>query len=565
MEPSGVRGVARSVRARIVVSILVVAALGMAVAGAVTIFVQRERVLSQIDERLAHTATDIRQAAKSGDAAGVTPTTVRELLTTTMARVVPDHNESTIGVVDGEAALVPAADLPFRLDDDPSFLARVLPEARRDTAVVGTADTSVGTLRYVIVPVSVEDDPEEGLYISAYNVSAELEEVRDAFTTYAIVAVGALVVIGLVGWFVAGRLLRPIRSLQETAARISVSDLSERIPVEGTDDVSDLTRTVNGMLDRLEESFTSQQRLLDDVSHELKTPLTIVRGHLELMDAERPDEVRATREIAIEELDRMDTLVIDIGLLVKSRNPDFVRSAPTDVAELTEMVHQKASILSGTHQWLLGEVAGVTIDADTARLTQAWLQLAENASKYSDADGSIRIGSSLESDAAGRPCVDLWVLDDGPGIPPDAQVRIFDRFTRAQEGRGIEGSGLGLAIVAAIAEAHGGTVLLDSEPGSGSRFTIRLPLVRTATDVPVMPDDEPFDLPRYSQPPAPAITEASDAAGPATEAVDAGPAESATDAGTDTDTSHPEESMPSTAARFDDIIATARRHPGRRG
>ncbi|KQQ95682.1 hypothetical protein ASF62_04075 [Leifsonia sp. Leaf325] len=476
MESIRLRDVARSVRMRIVVSILVVTALGMTVAGVVTIFVQRERVLAQIDTRLAGTADDIRLAATTGDAAGELPSSVRELLNTAMARIIPDTNESTVGVIDGTAALVPAADLPFRLDDDPAFLARVLADARGGEVVVGTIDADAGTLRYVVVPVSIDGDPQTGLYVSAYNVSAELAEVRDAFTTYAIVAAGALVVIGLVGWFVSGRLLRPIRSLRETAARISVSDLSERIPVSGTDDVSDLTRTVNTMLDRLENSFLSQRRLLDDVSHELKTPLTIVRGHLELMDADEPDEVRATRDIAIDELDRMDNLVVDIGLLVKSRNPDFVRASPTDIAELTEMVHQKASMLSGTHAWLLGDVAEVEASVDAARLTQGWLQLADNAAKYSATFTPIEIGSSVVTDAAGHPAVELWVLDEGEGIALDAQERIFDRFTRVQEGRGIDGSGLGLTIVAAIAEAHNGSVQLESTPGSGSRFAIRLPL-----------------------------------------------------------------------------------------
>ncbi|KQO99579.1 sensor histidine kinase [Leifsonia sp. Leaf264] len=476
MESIRLRDVARSVRMRIVVSILVVTALGMTVAGVVTIFVQRERVLAQIDTRLAGTADDIRQAARTGDADGNLPSSVRDLLGTAMARIIPDTNESTVGVIDGAAALVPAADLPFRIDDDPAFLARVLSDARSDTAVVGTIDADAGTLRYVVVPVAIDGDPQTGLYVSAYNVSAELAEVRDAFTTYAIVAAGALVVIGLVGWFVSGRLLRPIRSLRETATRISVSDLSERIPVSGNDDVSDLARTVNTMLDRLENSFLGQRRLLDDVSHELKTPLTIVRGHLELMDPEAPDDVRATREIAIEELDRMDSLVIDIGLLVKSRNPDFVRPAPTDVAELTEMVHQKASMLSGTHAWLLGEVAEVETSVDAARLTQAWLQLADNAAKYSPTFTPIEIGSTIVTDDVGAQFVELWVLDEGDGIAEDAQERIFDRFTRMQEGRGIEGSGLGLAIVSAIADAHAGSVRLDSTVGAGSRFAIRLPL-----------------------------------------------------------------------------------------
>ncbi|MEJ3403293.1 HAMP domain-containing sensor histidine kinase [Rathayibacter sp. YIM 133350] len=474
MDGFRLRDAARSVRARIVVSILLVTAIGMAVAGAVTIFVQRERVLAQVDVRLTQTADNIREAAATAPSGGAGPMTVRELLAAAMSRVVPDHNESTVGIVDGRAALVPASDVAFRLDRDDAFIDGVIANADPRRVVIGTTDAAPGTLRYVIVPVSVDGVDQTGLYVSAYNVSAELEEVRDAFTTYAVVVVLALFIIGLVGWVVSGRLLAPIRSLRETAARISGSDLSERIPVDGTDDVSDLTRTVNGMLDRLEHSFVSQRRLLDDVSHELKTPLTIVRGHLELMDANAPDDVRVTREIAINELDRMDTLVVDIGLLVKSGNPDFVRPGEADIAILTEMVHQKAAMLSGAHAWLLGETAEMHAVVDASRLTQAWLQLADNAAKYAPTFTAIEIGSTLVTDASGRPCLDLWVLDEGDGIPLEAQERIFERFARVQEGRGIEGSGLGLSIVRAIAEAHGGTVALNSTLGVGSRFAIRL-------------------------------------------------------------------------------------------
>src|SRR5690606_7559655 len=109
---------------------------------------------------------------------------------------------------------------------------------------------------------------------------------------------------------------------------------------------SDLSRTFNAMLDRLQRSFDTQRRLLDDVSHELRTPITIVRGHLELLDPSGPADVADTRDLAIDELDRMNVLVDDIALLVKTSRPDFLQSAPVDVAELTELVLAKARALS---------------------------------------------------------------------------------------------------------------------------------------------------------------------------------------------------------------------------
>jgi signal transduction histidine kinase len=329
----------------------------------------------------------------------------------------------------------------------------------------------VGELRYVIIPVRIGDDTSRGLYVAAYSLNAELAEIRDGLTIYFVVAALALVAVGLVGWFVAGRLLRPIRSLRETAARISSTDLAERITVVGADDVSELTVTVNDMLDRLDEAFTGQRLLLDDVGHELKTPITILRGHLELIEPDSPEDVRATRDLVLDELDRMSGLVQGIALLAKTRIPDFVRSEPMDVAELANAVFAKASALSSEREWSLDASAAGTVVADPARITQAWLQLAENAVKYSPRGSTIVIGST----ARGGDEVELWVRDQGRGVEREQLVTIFQRFARAGGERGVDGAGLGLSIVQAIAEAHGGRAFAESELGVGSRFVILIP------------------------------------------------------------------------------------------
>src|SRR5450759_671415 len=134
--------------------------------------------------------------------------------------------------------------------------------------------------RYLIIPVTVAGDPSTGLYVAAYDLDAELGSVADSFQTYIRVALIALALVGLVAWFVAGRLLRPIRLLRDAAAGSSTAaDLTERIPVTGRDDVSELATAINAMFDRLQDSAKSQVRLLNDVGHELKTPITIIRGH----------------------------------------------------------------------------------------------------------------------------------------------------------------------------------------------------------------------------------------------------------------------------------------------
>lgn len=460
---------------------LLVAALGMTAAGLAAYLIQRERVLSQIDDRLTATVEGLQFIAEGGDDE-VPPTTVLAFLSDAMKRVLPDHNESTLGIVDGEARLRPSS-VEFDLDSDAAFVERIVGEANPDGVVRGTADTTRGTLRYVIIPVAIQGDDSTGSYVSAYDLDAELAEINEAFRTYAWVAAGALVIVGLVGWYVSGRLLRPLRLLRQTASEIGENDLTSRIPADGTDDVSDLSRTFNAMLDRLQRSFDTQRRLLDDVSHELRTPITIVRGHLELLDARSPSEVDATRELAIDELDRMNGLVDDIALLVKTSRPDFLRREPVEVAELTELVLAKASALSPDHEWALAGSAHAVVELDPARVTQAWLQLAENAAKYAPPGTPISIGSVVIHDD-GASTLELWVRDRGPGIPQEQLDWIFDRFARVEVGRGVDGSGLGLSIVAAIAAAHGGRAYARNPTGGGARVAICLPLHDDAWEVP---------------------------------------------------------------------------------
>jgi signal transduction histidine kinase len=276
-------------------------------------------------------------------------------------------------------------------------------------------------------------------------------------------------VVTLVGWLVAGRLLRPIRLLRHTAQRISETDITDRIPVHGHDDVSELGRTFNAMLDRLQTAFQTQRDFLDDAGHELRTPLTIVRGHLELLDPHNPEETVETRQLVLDELDRMRRMVDEIVLLAKAQRPDFVTLGPVDVAELIGTVLEKASALAD-RDWRADRRGPGVLIGDEQRLTQALLQLAENAAKFGQPGDLVAIGGSVSG-----PVARLWVRDSGPGISPADRERIFDRFGRAADGSRGEGSGLGLAIVRAIAGAHGGRVLLDSRVGVGSTFTLELP------------------------------------------------------------------------------------------
>ncbi|WP_308466577.1 sensor histidine kinase [Rathayibacter soli] len=460
-----------SVRSRIVVTILLVAALGLLASGVATFFVQRQRALSQVDTDLVRSVTDLKAVASRESPQAKT---VDQLLRDAIQQNAPAQNESVLGIIDGKAALMPAGSLPFRMDEDKALVQRFVSEAHPPNVVMGTAKTPTATIRYIIVPVSVAGDTSTGLYIAAYDLDAILQAIAESFQIYAFVAAGALIVIGVVAWFVAGRLLRPLRLLGEAAARNSARDLTQRIPVTGNDDISRLTATINLMFDRLEQSFTAQRRLLDDVGHELKTPITIVRGHLELMDATQQRDVEATRELAIDELDRMNELVAQISLLAESRGPGFVVRRPVDLEELTTLTLAKASVLAPARPWSIEGTATGEAELDIHRVTQAWLQLAENAVKYSTPGGAIRLGSGR---AKGRLQDELrfWVRDEGPGIAADERARVFERFVRLDASRDANGSGLGLAIVSAIVSAHGGGVELSTSP-HGSTFTMRIPV-----------------------------------------------------------------------------------------
>ncbi len=398
---------------------------------------------------------------------------------TALARIIPDPNEGTLGYLNGSLEWV-SRDATLPLQDDPAFVEAVAPFTLASDLTYTSIDTDAATYHVAIAPVTTS--PEGALVLGgdasgasdvaalvlAYDLDQELGLFLHAFEIYAIVAAIAWLVVSAAAWVIAGRLLRPIGTLAATASRIGRDDLTERIPVTGSDDVSAMTASVNGMLDRLEGAFRAQSDLLNDVSHELRTPITVVRGHLELMDEQDPQDAREVRDLSIGELDRMASLVADLLTLAKADRPDFVVARPTDVSDVVTATLEKATSL-GERQWVLGERADAVVALDRDRITQALLQLAANAVKFSEPDSAITIGAVID-DADLR----LWVQDQGIGIPPEDQARVFERFAQSKNHER-EGSGLGLSIVTAIAHAHHGRVDVASTPGEGSTFTLVLP------------------------------------------------------------------------------------------
>jgi signal transduction histidine kinase len=271
---------------------------------------------------------------------------------------------------------------------------------------------------------------------------------------------------------VAGRVLAPIRLVRQTAERIGESDLTQRLRVTGADDVAALAHTFNHMLDRLESAFTTQRRFLDEVAHELRTPITVVRGHIELMGDGEKERIE-TQALVVDELDRMNRIVEDLLLLAKAQRPDFLTVGETHLTDLVVEVVAKAGALGDRH-WRVAEVSEAIVLVDGQRLTQALIQLAANAVRHTRDGDIVEMGSALRGDR-----ILLWVRDTGPGVDPEDRERIFGHFAQARRISSLDptgtGIGLGLAIVREIAEAHGGTVRVEDAFGGGAQFVLDLP------------------------------------------------------------------------------------------
>jgi two-component system, OmpR family, sensor kinase len=301
------------------------------------------------------------------------------------------------------------------------------------------------------------------------NLGQERREIEEATQIAAGVSLVVLLIASALAWVIAGRVLAPLRTLQTTAHAITETDLTQRIEVQGDDEIAELGRTFNAMLDRLEAAFASQRAFVSDAGHELRTPITIVRGHLELL-GDDPREREETVALVTDELDRMARFVDDLLLLARAEQADFLHLAPLDLDVLTDELYNKAKALADRDWRLSGRGTG-TVTADRQRLTQAVMQLAQNAAQHTRDGDRIALGSAID-DGAAR----LWVADSGPGIPAAERDEIFERFRRGGDGRRrSEGAGLGLAIVRAIAEAHGGRVELETREGAGATFTLIVP------------------------------------------------------------------------------------------
>ncbi len=455
-------------RARVLVYLIALAAGAVAVSGVVAYALELRSIDRGIDDDLALRAQSFLTLAAEGNAeTHAAYASAADVLKAGVSQVIASPTESAVGHADGVALFVPSYPDRLHLEDDPAFLSAAEVDPAADI-VVRSVTTDRTEYHYVSVPIVSRDNALLATFTVATDRGALVEDLNHTFAIYLVAGGLALVLIGAIAWVTVGRLLRPISLLDETARDISETDLGRRIPIVGHDDLARLSHTVNAMLDRLENAFSTQRQLLDDAGHELRTPLAVMRTNLELLEPRDGEQVTATQELLLDEVAMMSRLVDDLVILAKADRPEFVHRAEVDLGEFTDAVYSRAQAL-GDREWSLDARGTGRFEGDSQRLTQAWMQLVANAVKFSDPGSAVSLGSAIDDEH-----VRLWVKDAGRGIPREEHERVLGRFHRLDPE--VEGAGLGLPIVAAIATAHEGRVELESAVGVGSIFTIVLPV-----------------------------------------------------------------------------------------
>ena len=460
-----------SIRVRIMWTMVLLAGIALAASGAVVTVLQEHNIRANATEQLQRILNQFRSQAASGiyPATGEQFMDSSQALETFLSRSIMGEAEGELGFVGTTIAWVASPDVELRPEDDQELLAAVADYVSGNTAIIEPIRTRSAEYIVLVAPISVGAD--HGALLHVIDLGVSLREFRNTMLLYGVTAFITLALIAVLAWLAADRLLRPIEDLRKAAQSIDERDLKTRVPVRGRDDLAALAVTMNRMLDRIERSVEGQRELLDDVGHELRTPITVVRGHLELVDPHDEEDVRQTRALVLDELDRMGVLVNDLLELARASTTDFVQMVPCQIAELTEQVFEKARALE-ERPWSLESTADIETSADPIRITQAWLQLAANAVKYSDPGSPVALGSAVHGNE-----VHLWVRDQGIGIAPQDIERVRQRFGRIDTaGWEVPGSGLGLSIVETIVTAHGGSLDIESTLGEGSLFTLRLPI-----------------------------------------------------------------------------------------
>lgn len=369
-------------------------------------------------------------------------------------------NEGTVLVASAQLRGEPPLVDPAEVLDDPT-------EAAGEFA---TVDGDGHDSRYRVAATEVDGDR---VLVAAYALS-DVDESLEAQRRILVVVIPVLSgVVGLLIWLVLGRALSPVEAMRQEVATIGARELDRRVPVpERSVELASLATTMNDMLQRLDDAATRQRRFVADAAHELRSPITGIRGQLDvnIHHPDAPGRNASEREMLGEAI-RMQELVDD--LLVLARADDGRTETERQLVDIDDIVFDEAARLRRTVGDLTIDVEAVSaaqVLGDSGHLLRVVRNLADNARRHARSTISFELREHADT-------VFLAVSDDGPGIPPGQEEAIFDRFARLDESRarGDGGSGLGLAISRELVEQHGGSIRVDGDHAAGARFVVHLP------------------------------------------------------------------------------------------
>lgn len=392
-----------------------------------------------------------------------------EFIDAFLAGELPEDDNFHIILLDGELYQSNPRTLPSAVQPGSEAMQKWLTLREPTREALSISDTEGSNVIYKTSVLEVNDNF-RGKFVVAHLADEERAETLAAVSVFLRVATVAVGASFLLAWLGSRQLLKPIQRLAETTQGINESNLSQRLEVQDSGELAVLASTFNAMMDRVQNAFDSQRNFIHAAGHELRTPITIIQGHLELMDDD-PEEQEATINLVMDELNRMGRFINDLILLAKAERPDFLQLETIDLESFVVELFNKVTAL-GDRDWQLSGVSQGRFVADRQRITAALVNLALNATQHTQPTDTIELGSTITQRQ-----VRFWVSDSGEGIASADQQRIFERFTRGTNNeRHTEGSGLGLAIVQAIADAHGGYVELNSQLGAGATFSLILPI-----------------------------------------------------------------------------------------
>ncbi|HEX6325732.1 MAG TPA: HAMP domain-containing sensor histidine kinase [Jiangellaceae bacterium] len=359
---------------------------------------------------------------------------------------------------------------------EPLLTASELTRASRELVIINRPVSGVGNQARVLArPIG---DSGAGTVGAAATSTQPLTRARDRLVGILVVAGPALVAaVWISAWALAGAALRPVRRMAREAATISAAAAGRRLPEPASgDEIAELGRTLNAMLDRIESTIAREREFIDNAAHELRTPIAVLRGELELAahDVDEPDVVRQNLTSALEETDRLAQRTENLLILARADAGQLIPGKAT--TELLAAV--RASVRRLPHRedvsiQVFGEPA--VVHGDFEWIAHIIGNLVANADRFARSRVVVTVATT---DGRGR----LTVADDGPGFPPALLPRAFDRFARSDHAQNQPGAGLGLAIVASLTQALGGTVSArNGPPEGGACLQIDLPLAGTGS------------------------------------------------------------------------------------